>query len=242
MAQRSGGGPEPLGDPPNDLSARPLPLVSYSGTAYRIHWVDHAPIHFGKEKKWRFDDPLGEYGVMYASHTPEGAFAETLLPPPGLLTPTLSLIAGSVPVSATTIGVHALAEVRCDAILHCVDLTGEKLASVGADASIATGAWRISQRWSRAFFYAPFTARRPHVPFQTRPVIAGAGPARSRRPKDYGDVAWGTPRASAHSITCTNRRSLSHSNHSELSASASIPPGDPRTSGPGRRSRGIPAA
>ena len=155
MAQRSGGGPEPLGDPPNDLSARPLPLVPYSGTAYRIHWVDHAPIHFGKEKKWRFDDPLGEYGVMYASHTPEGAFAETLLPPPGFLTPTLSLIVGSVPVSATTIGGHALAEVRCKTILHCVDLTGEKLVSVGADASIAAGAWRISQRWSRAFFMHP---------------------------------------------------------------------------------------
>jgi hypothetical protein len=115
----------------------------------------HDPIHFGKERRWRFDDPLGEYGVMYVSQTPEGAFAETLLPPPGVLTPTITLIAESVPVSATTLGVHGLAAVTCHATLQCVDLTGEKLASVGADASIATGAWRISQRWSRAFFTHP---------------------------------------------------------------------------------------
>lgn len=155
MAQRSGGGPERLGDPPSDLSERPLPLETYSGTAYRIHWLGHNPVHFGKDKKSRFDDPLGQYGVMYATQTPEGAFAETLLPPPGILTPTVTLVRGSVPVSATTIAVHGLANITCSTLLQCVDLTGERLASIGADASIATGPWRTSQRWSRALFTHP---------------------------------------------------------------------------------------
>lgn len=152
MAQRSTGGPKPLGDPPSDLSERPLPLETYSGPAYRVHWLGHDPVRFGKDKRWRFDDPLGQYGVMYAAQTPEGAFAETLLPPPGILTPTVTLILGSVPVAATTIAVHGLASVTCNTPLQCVDLTGERLASIGADASIATGPWSTAQRWSRAFF------------------------------------------------------------------------------------------
>jgi len=155
MAQRSAGGPEPLGDPPSDLNERRLPLVAYSATTYRIHWLGDHPRHFGRGKKWRFDDPLGQYGVMYAAETPEGAFAETLLPAPGVLTPTATLIVGSVPVSATTIAVHGLAGVTCNTSLQCVDLTGERLASIVADASIATGPWKTSQRWSRALFTHP---------------------------------------------------------------------------------------
>lgn len=155
MAQHSGDGPESLRNPPDDLSARQLPFMVYSGTAYRIHWLNEDPHHFGRGEKWRFDDPLGQYGVMYAAQNPEGAFAETLLPRPGVLTPTGTLIAGSVPVSATTLAVHGLADVTCNTTLQCVDLTGAGLASIGADASIATGPWRTSQQWSRALFTHP---------------------------------------------------------------------------------------
>jgi hypothetical protein len=129
--------------------------VAHSGTAYRVHWLGDDPRHFGKGKQWRFDDPLGEYGVMYAAQMPEGALAETLLPPPGVLTPTATLMVGSVPVSATTLALHGLADVTCHTPLQCVDLTGERLAAVGADASIATGPWRTSRRWSRALFTHP---------------------------------------------------------------------------------------
>jgi hypothetical protein len=45
--------------------------------------------------------------------------------------------------------------VTCTSLLQCVDLCGEHLASIGADVSIATGPWRISQQWSRAFFTHP---------------------------------------------------------------------------------------
>jgi len=202
MAQPSAGGPEPLADPPADLSARPLPLVTYPGTAYRIYWLNDDPVHFGKDKKWRFDDPLGEYGVMYAAQTPEGAFAETLLPRAGVLMPTTTLVAGSVPVSATAIAVHALAGVTCTTPLQCVDLTGGRLASIGADASIATGPWSTSQRWSRALF--------------THPSQPDALSYRSRH--DPSSVALAIHERAGPKITVTPLGGLSEPRHTGLLA------------------------
>jgi hypothetical protein len=152
MAQSNAGGPEPLGDPPPDLDQRSIPIVPYPGMVSRAHWLDNVPLYFGKDKKWRFDDPLGKYGIMYASATPEGAFAETLLPHPGAFEP---MGAGSVPVSATNIEAHGLAQITFTEPLQCIDLCGEHVAVMGADASIATGPWNVSQRWSRALFTLP---------------------------------------------------------------------------------------
>jgi hypothetical protein len=92
---------------------------------------------------------------MYVALTPEGAFAETLLPRPGVLTGIMRAKGGTVPVSGAMIDMHGLAQVICASPLQYVDLSGEHPASIGADASIATGPWRISQRWSRAFFGHP---------------------------------------------------------------------------------------
>lgn len=92
---------------------------------------------------------------MYAAVTPEGAFAETLLPRPGVLTATAPGGGGTVPVSGVMLDAHGLAQVTCTSPLQCVDLSREHLASIGADASIATSLWRISQLWSWAFFTHP---------------------------------------------------------------------------------------
>lgn len=155
MAQPSAGGPDALGGPPEDLNRRELPLTPHSGVAYRVYWLDQDPQYYGKSTASRFDDPLGEYGIMYAAVTPEGAFAETLLPRPGMLTLTMHAEGGTVPVSGALIDAHGLAQVTLASPLQCVDLRGEHLVSIGADASIATGPWRVSQQWSRAFFTHP---------------------------------------------------------------------------------------
>ncbi len=131
-----------------------LPLTSYTDVAYRVYWLDRDPRYFGKGRVFRFDDPLGDYGVMYAAVTPEGAFAEALLPRSGVLTP-VGAEGGTVPVSGAMIDACGLARVTLASPIQCVDLTGAHLASIGADASIATGPWRISQQWSRAFFTHP---------------------------------------------------------------------------------------
>lgn len=155
MGQSSSEGPEPLGSPPEDLRQRVLPLRLLSDRSYRVHWLGDEPRYYGKQKKWRFDDPVGEYGVMYAALTPEGAFAEALLPRPGVLIPFASADAGTVPVSGAQIDTHGLAEVTYTSPLQCVDLTGEHLAAIGADASIATGPWSVGQQWSRTLFTHP---------------------------------------------------------------------------------------
>lgn len=155
MAQPSAGGPEPFAGPPGDLRERSLPLVSYPGVAYCMYWFDRDPRYFGKNRASRFDDPLGEFGVMHAAVTPEGTFAETLLPRPGVLDLTTRVGGGTVPVSGAMLDTHGLAQVTCTSPLQCVDLSGEHLASIGADASIAAGPWRIAQQWARAFFTHP---------------------------------------------------------------------------------------
>lgn len=54
--------------------------TSYTDVAYRVCWLDRDPRYFGKGGVFRFDDPLGDHGAMYAAVTPEGAFAQALLP------------------------------------------------------------------------------------------------------------------------------------------------------------------
>ena len=41
-----------------------------------IAWAVN-PIFFGRTRQNRFDDPLGEFGVLYAAEDAYGAFAET---------------------------------------------------------------------------------------------------------------------------------------------------------------------
>lgn len=106
MAPPSAGGPDVLEGPLEDLRERELPLITYSDVAYCVYGLNRNPRYFGKHRTSRFDDPFGEYGVMYVAVTPEGAFAETLLPRPGVLTPTTGVEGGSVPVSGAMIDAH----------------------------------------------------------------------------------------------------------------------------------------
>ena len=49
----------------------------------RIHHKDHGPVWFGPKPGWppayRFDAPGGEFRVMYAAASLDGAFVETIL-------------------------------------------------------------------------------------------------------------------------------------------------------------------
>ena len=56
-----------------------LPLVSLAGPWVRIFRfaLGRAPIYFGSARTYRFDDPLGRFGVLYAAERLAGAFIET---------------------------------------------------------------------------------------------------------------------------------------------------------------------
>ncbi|MGL4962162.1 MAG: RES family NAD+ phosphorylase [Inquilinus sp.] len=56
-----------------------LPVVTVEGPVYRCHPIAHGYMFFGKSASYRFDDPLGLFGVLYLGKTREAAFAETCL-------------------------------------------------------------------------------------------------------------------------------------------------------------------
>ena len=114
--------------PPPDLLLRRLPLKRIAGAAYRIHLGERDCLYFGRSGMGRFDDPLGQYGVLYAGLTPEGAFAEVFLRNLALM---LIAEADVRKRSISAIEMHDL---------KCVDLSG----SVFAPSPVIIGSARRS--------------------------------------------------------------------------------------------------
>src|SRR5919205_424613 len=67
--------PPPLRDAPR----HPLPLLAAGGPWVRIFRVapGRSALYFGQARTYRFDDPLGRFGVLYAAEELAGAFIET---------------------------------------------------------------------------------------------------------------------------------------------------------------------
>ena len=136
----------PGSDPPPDLANRDLPVeaVPAGATFVRIHRSGLDPLHFGTSGDNRFDDPERRYGVCYAAHSVEGAFAETCLRQVGAtLVPLSRLAERSVSLLTAT------------AELRLVELHGPGLARMGATAAVSSGTYDISQPWSRAIHEHP---------------------------------------------------------------------------------------
>lgn len=138
---------EGLPSPPPDLARRELPIVEEAvarGPWTRMHDSRHDPIFFGRTGRNRFDDPEGEYGVLYAAEDAFGAFLETFGRTPGRNL-----------VSRERLAVRPLAGIEADGPLRLVDLTGPGLARIGATGSISTEAREKAQAWSRALYLHP---------------------------------------------------------------------------------------
>ena len=160
--------PGPHPEPPSDFHSRSLPITTHGGSLFRTHLVHTPdPLYFGRTGRNRFDDPLGEYGVLYAARDPFGAFIETF----GQET-------GNRTVGVGELKMRCLTEFFPVAPLSLVDLFGEGcLARIGADSRLFAGSRAIAQRWSRAICQHPdrlkvhgilFPARHNH----TRAAVA----------------------------------------------------------------------
>jgi len=119
-------------------------VVDKGGPLYRIHAAKQAPLYFGKTKDNRFDAPAGEYGVLYAAFTPQGAFVETF-----------GHDTGTRVLDERELSARALATIHPSRPLRLVDLTGKGLARLGADARLLAGEHEDAQPWSRAFHDQP---------------------------------------------------------------------------------------
>lgn len=146
MAPPSGSMPGPHPEPPQDVARRKLPIHSSDGPWIRSYGLHYDPLHFGHTGFNRFDAPAQEFGIMYCGCDEEVAFAETFLHDPGSQTRVVAM---------SDIGKRGRALVEASRPLRLVDLTGEGLSQLGADARLCSGDYSIAQRWSLAFFRHP---------------------------------------------------------------------------------------
>jgi hypothetical protein len=130
--------PVPVEGPDRDrLSRHPLPLIEVSLGAWLRVSERHprSVVHFGKAVRYRFDDPLGQYGVLYAGSNDLTSVAESVY---------LSDLDERV--------IAALAP--ADATLSLVDLT--EAVGIGLDNQIATTPdYALTRAWSRALYEHP---------------------------------------------------------------------------------------
>jgi hypothetical protein len=130
---------------PKHVATRPLPQRIWDVPMYRICKVHHEPLHFGRSGRNRFDAPRGEFGVLYAAETSEGAFVEACI---------RERPAGNL-FALPYFQERRLVEISFSARLRLVDLAGSGLSLLGADNRLATGSYRTAQRWSRSFWVHP---------------------------------------------------------------------------------------
>lgn len=122
-------------------------MRSWSGPAFRICRIQRDPMHFGKQALSRFDDPRREFGVLYAAGSAEGAFVETCIRD--------ERRGDCRCLSQAFLEERRLTRISFPQPLRLVDLTGRGLSWLGADGRLTTGAYSLSQRWSRAFWSHP---------------------------------------------------------------------------------------
>ncbi|WP_437593755.1 RES family NAD+ phosphorylase [Sorangium sp. So ce1000] len=135
-------------DPPLDLATRPLPVALFRRSWFRIHWLALDPLHFGRSGDNRFDPPDGEFGVLYAGKDAQCAFIEVFGHATGMRF-----------VEQIELAARGLARIAPRRPLRLVNLTGEGLARLGADARLTSGeSYRAAQRWALAIHDHP---RRP---------------------------------------------------------------------------------
>ncbi len=146
----TGGGTHP--EPPSDLHLRTLPLVDAAGPWVRAYALRNAPLYFGTNGSERFDDALCEFGVCYVGADDACAFIETVPVSAPLFA------GGRRIVPAGFLEQRGVADVTLvgAAPLRLVDLTGQGLADLGADADLCSCRdYAVCQRWSRALHEHP---------------------------------------------------------------------------------------
>jgi hypothetical protein len=133
-------------DPPPDFFQRRLPLLELGGTFFRSHRSHNLPLHYGRYKRYRFDDPEGQYGVLYAASDAYGAFIETF-----------GQVTGVRTVSTATLKSYCLSELYPERPLILADLFSSGcLARIGADSGLFAGERSVGQIWSRAIYDHPY--------------------------------------------------------------------------------------
>lgn len=127
----------------------PLPISPWTAPLYRVHRTEHGPLFFGRSRKCRFDDPLADFGVLYAAENLDGGYLETirLEAHPGRPAPI-----GPTERWLFARGWSVLRPVRP---LRLVDLVAhQQVLRVPGEVMAGTD-YTLSQAWARHFFEHP---------------------------------------------------------------------------------------
>jgi len=137
---------KPHPDPPEDIDRRKLPIVTKLGKSqlYRVHLSHKDAVFFGKSGANRWDDPKGQYGVLYTGIDEYCAFIEVFGHATGVRL-----------IEEDDLEKRGMSIIPVARPLRLVDLRGKGLARIGADSRICDCDVEISKRWSRAFFSHP---------------------------------------------------------------------------------------
>jgi hypothetical protein len=133
--------PGPHPEPPEDLHERQPTITESAGPWLRLHPIGLEPLYFNQDpqRSGRFGAPEGEYGVLYVSEDEHGAFVETIGRDTGVRV-----------IDETDLLERGLARIESSRLLRLVDLTGEGLARIGADARLFAADHAVARRWSAA--------------------------------------------------------------------------------------------
>lgn len=140
--------------PPRDLARRPLPLVPFHGTTYRISELRYmaapqSPLYFGTDATYRFNPPpqaKGAFGVLYVAEDLYGAVAETIA-------------RGRHAQNAVTwqfLTLRGLVAVETTRPLMLIDLIGDGSVQLGLEGGVMMGHdYTLSQTWSYRLWQHP---------------------------------------------------------------------------------------
>lgn len=123
--------------PPLNLFNRKLPIKTVAANTifYRVHQTIHDPIYFGNSGNSRFDVPEG---IIYLGIDEYVAFRETI-----------GRLSKYRLITTDVLNRRRMTEISGDRNLSLVDLTGNGLTLLDADARLLTGSYQIAQEWSR---------------------------------------------------------------------------------------------
>jgi len=138
--------PGPHPEPPSDFHRVTLPIITHGGSLFRTHPHTAPAFYFGRTGRNRFDDPLGQYSVLYAARDVFGAFIETFGQETGVRS-----------VGVGDLKNRRLTEFYPASPLRLVDLVSPGcLARMPAGSRLFAGSRAVAQRWSRAIYEHPY--------------------------------------------------------------------------------------
>ncbi len=158
--------------PRDDFKDRILPISESEGPWYRLNPIKYpSAFHFDETGKGRFDGPNQRYGILYVGEDITGPFIECFGRPPGGKWPEEKSLQWQWLeeleeeekkekkswqwLEETSLEQRCLFKIKSKRPLNLVNLLGDGLVKMGADALVTCGEYSVSRIWAKAIWDHP---------------------------------------------------------------------------------------